>query len=152
MRLECKLRFKNIKILTSNRFGFPNGYLVPIFSAHDDFIDPDQFPKQVYLTVISPGEVKGPHLHMKRWELFTCIRGNAKIVVRIESWHEEFFAGEDHDYATIQVPAGVPAALINIGDQDAYLLNMPFPAWHPDDQDEHYVVFDDYFEKEKRIN
>jgi len=53
---------------------------------------------------------------------------------------------EDHDYATIQVPAGVPSALVNIGDEDAYFLNMPSPAWLIDDQDEHEVAFEDYFQ------
>jgi hypothetical protein len=42
------------------------------------------------------------------------------------------------------VPAGVPAALQNIGDKEAYMLNMPSPAWQVDDQDEHAVSFSDY--------
>jgi hypothetical protein len=65
-------------------------------------------------------------------------------VVRTEKGYEEYLTGEDHDYATIQVPAGVPAAIQNLGDVDAYFLNMPSPAWHVDDQDEHPVLFDDY--------
>ncbi len=132
------------KIITKKKEGQSNGWLVPIFNVHDGLIDPAQHPHQVYLTVIAPQEVKGPHLHLKRWGLFTCIRGNAKIVVRTETGYEEYFTGEDHEFATIQVPAGVPAALQNIGDEEAYMLNMPSPAWHVDDQDEHAVSFDDY--------
>lgn len=142
MRIAVK---KNTIIATFNRHGLPNGYLVPIFNVHDGFIAPEQYPQQVYLTVVSPGEVKGPHLHLKRWGLFTCIRGNGKVVVRTASGYEEFFSGEDYEYATIQVPAGVPAAIVNIGDMDAYFLNMPSPAWQADDQDEHEVSFDGYF-------
>ena len=103
-----------------------------------------QYPRQVYLTVIAPREIKGPHLHLKRWGLFTCIRGNAKIIVRNENGYEEFLTGEDHEFATIQVPAGIPAALQNIGADEAYMLNMPAPSWHVDDQDENPVTFDDY--------
>ena len=136
--------YRHPKIVTKNTEGRPNGWLVPIFNVHDGVIDASQYPKQVYLTVIAPGEIKGPHLHLKRWGLFTCIRGNAKIVVRTEKGYEEYLTGEDNGFATIQVPAGVPAALQNIGDEDAYMLNMPSPAWHKDDLDEHSVSFDDY--------
>jgi dTDP-4-dehydrorhamnose 3,5-epimerase len=132
------------KIITKNKDGEPNGWLVPIFNVYDGVIDNSQYPKQIYLTVIAPGEIKGPHLHLKRWGLFTCIHGNAKIVVRTQNGYEEYLTGEDYGFATIQVPAGVPAALQNIEDKEAYMLNMPSPAWHVDDQDEHLVSFDDY--------
>jgi hypothetical protein len=42
------------------------------------------------------------------------------------------------------VPAGVLAALRNIGNEEAFMLNMPSLAWHVDDQDDHPVSFDDY--------
>jgi len=132
------------KIITKNSEGRSNGWLVPIFNVYDELLDEGQHPRQVYLTVISPGEIKGPHLHLKRWGLFTCIRGNAKIVVRTEKGYEEYLTGENYEFATVQVPAGVPAALQNIGDEEAYMLNMPSPAWHIDDQDEHPVSFEDY--------
>jgi dTDP-4-dehydrorhamnose 3,5-epimerase len=141
------------KIITKNKEGRSNGWLVPIFNVHDGFIGEAQYPRQVYLTVIAPMEIKGPHLHLKRWGLFTCIRGNARIVVRTKRGYEDHLTGEDYEFASIQVPAGVPAALQNIGDKEAYLLNMPSPAWHIDDQDEHPVEFDKsafIWEKEKK--
>jgi len=133
------------KILTRNRNDQPNGFLVPIFNVHDKLIQEAQHPKQLYLTTVIPGEVKGPHLHMKRWQLYTCIKGNVRIVARVQNRYEEFFSGEDHGFATVQVPAGIPSAIINEGKEEAYVLNMPSPAWHVDDQDEHEVSFDDYF-------
>lgn len=132
------------KFTTKDAAGEVNGWLVPIVNVHDNFPDPAQWPKQVYVTVVSPGKVKGPHLHMKRWGLFTCIAGNVKIVIKTDGGYEEYFTGVDHQFRTIQVPAGVPAALQNVGDVDAYILNMPSPAWHVDDQDEHPVTFDGY--------
>jgi len=131
-------------IETKNREGRANGFLIPIFNVHDGWVMPEQYPQQVYLTVVTPGQVKGPHLHLKRWGLFTCIRGNAKIIVRTQERYEEYLSGVDHQFATIQVPAGIPAAIQNIGDIDAYVLNMPSPAWRADDQDDHAVSFDDY--------
>lgn len=68
---------KHPKIITKNRFGKPNGFLVPIFNVHDGVVSEGQYPKQVYLTTAAPHEVKDPLLHMKRWQLYTCIQGNA---------------------------------------------------------------------------
>ena len=135
---------KNPKFPTKDRNGKPNGFLVPIFNVHEGFIDEAQFPKQVYLTVVAPDSAKGPHLHMKRWGMFTCIKGNVKIVARTEHGYEEHLSGEDHGFATIQLPAGIPAALVNIGSVDAYVLNMPAPAWHVEDQDDHPASFPDF--------
>ena len=139
--LNCK---KNKKFPTKNLAGEPNGFVVPIINVHDKFVADEQWPKQVYLTVATPGDVKGPHLHYKRWGLFTCIKGNIKIVIRKEEQYIEYFSGEDFEFQTVQVPAGIPAALVNIGKVDAYILNMPSPSWHADDLDEWDVTFDDY--------
>ena len=138
---------KHPKIITKNRHDKPNGFLVPIFNVYDGIIKEEQYPKQVYLTTVTPNEVKGPHLHMKRWQLYTCIQGKVKIVVRLDGKYQEYYSGEDYDFATVQVPAGIPSAAVNIGDVEAYIINMPSPAWHVDDQDEHEVSFDDYFEQ-----
>jgi dTDP-4-dehydrorhamnose 3,5-epimerase len=139
--IKCK---KNKKFITKNNAGVPNGFVVPIINVHDNFVADEQWPKQVYLTVAAPKDIKGPHLHYKRWGLFTCIKGNIKIVLKIDGKYQEYFSGEDYEFQTIQVPAGIPAALVNISNEDAYILNMPAPSWHPDDLDEWDVSFDDY--------
>lgn len=136
--MEVRTR-KSRRFQTKDRNGRPNGYLVPLFNVHDKFVEPAQHPQQAYVTVVAPRTAKGPHLHMKRWGLSVCIKGNVKIVVKNENKYEEHLSGEDHDYASIQVPAGMPAALINLSDDDALVLNMPAPSWHEDDQDEHEV-------------
>jgi dTDP-4-dehydrorhamnose 3,5-epimerase-like enzyme len=135
---------RNSRIQTYNESGVANGFLVPIFNIHDKVIKPEQYPQQVYPTLIAPWHIKGPHLHLKRWGLFTCIRGHIKIVVRTGTAYEEYLSGENHAFATVQVPAGIPAALQNITGAEAYVLNMPSPAWKSDDQDEYPVSFGDY--------
>lgn len=134
----------NPKIITKDAAKKENGFLVPIFNVHEKFVAPEQHPQQVYLTVAKKGTVKGPHLHMKRWGLLTCVRGNAKVVVKIGERYEEYFTGEDYNFQTIQVPAGTPSALVNIGEVDCYILNMPSPAWHADNQDDWDVEFENY--------
>lgn len=144
---------KHPKISTRNSNGNSNGFLIPIYNVHDDFISEDHQPKQAYLTVCDVGAVKGPHLHLKRWGYFTCIKGNIRVIVRINGVYEEYFSGENYDYTTIEIPPGTPAAIQNIADEQSYVINTPSPAWHIDDQDEHSVEFDKsafIWEKEKK--
>jgi dTDP-4-dehydrorhamnose 3,5-epimerase-like enzyme len=135
---------KNMRIKTRNASGEENGYLVPIINVHDAFLETEQWPQQVYCTVIKPKSVKGPHLHMKRWGFFTCVKGDVRIVMKVDGEYQEHLTGESHDYASIQVPAGIPCALVNIGEDDAFVLNMPSPSWHKDDQDDWDVEFPGY--------
>lgn len=114
----------------------PNGWLLPIWNSGED----DWRPEQVYLTVVAPGARKGPHLHKKRWGRFTCIKGNALIIMRVPTHmglaYQALWSGEDYQYATIEVRPGIPAAVYNLGTAPAYVLNMPSPPWRADDQDE----------------
>jgi oxalate decarboxylase/phosphoglucose isomerase-like protein (cupin superfamily) len=129
----------HVRITTKDESGAANGFLVPIYNVHDAFPPAEHRPQQVYLTVCAPGAAKGPHLHMKRWGYFTCIKGNARIVVKTAEGYESAWTGEAHAYATVEVPAGIPAMIENAGAEDAYVLNMPSPAWTADDTDEHPV-------------
>ena len=115
-----------------------NGYLIPLWNCHEQ----DWRPDQVYVTVVEPACSKGPHLHKKRFGRFVCITGNVEIITRrakhpeTNGLYQRHLSGEDHDYALIEVPAGVPAEICNIDSIPAVVLNMPTPAWRPDDQDE----------------
>ena len=141
MTLQIK---SNQKFITKDQAGETNGFLVPLYNIHDGFFLPGKEPQQVYLTVISPSKIKGPHLHFIRTGCFTCIKGNARFVLKTENGYEIVYSGEAHQYRTVIVPTGVPAALQNLGDDDAYVLNMPNPAWTPDMNDEHSADFSDF--------
>jgi dTDP-4-dehydrorhamnose 3,5-epimerase len=143
--MKKELRTKlHPKIFTKNQDGSINGYLVPIYNINDKFFKPGQEPQQVYLTVIAPGQKKGPHLHFIRTGFFTCIRGNIKIIVKIDNEYREYFSGESYEYRSVEIPTGVPALLYNIGEEDAFILNMPNPAWMPNMNDEFTADFSDY--------
>lgn len=134
---------KHPKILTKDNKGNANGFLIPIYSIHDSFVAEEHQPKQIYLTVCNVNQIKGPHLHLKRWGYFTCIKGNIRIIVRTRDIYEEYFSGEDYEFATVEIPPGTAAAIQNIASEQSFVLNAPAPAWHVDDQDEHSVVFDE---------
>ena len=88
-------------------------------------------------------------MHYIRTGFFTCIKGDAKFVLKTDNGFEEFYSGENYDYLSIEVPTGTPAALQNIGSGDAFVLNMPNPAWTPDMDDEYTADFSEYDFKEK---
>ncbi len=138
---------KNIKIITKDEQGRSNGFLIPIYNINDNFHDCGKEPQQVYLTVVKPNKKKGPHLHFVRTGFFTCIKGNIKIVVKKESGYHEYFSGDDYEYLSIIIETGIPTLIENIGNCDAYVLNLPSPAWTPDMNDEYSYDFSDYFKK-----
>src|ERR1017187_1784928 len=132
------------KFVTCDQNGVCNGYLVPIYNIHDGFFAPGREPPQVYLTVVAPRSAKGPHLHLIRTGCFTCIKGNVRIVVKVDGQYREHYSGEAHNYLTVEVPTGIPALLQNLWDDEAFVLNMPNPAWTPTMNDEHTADFSDY--------
>lgn len=132
------------KYVTKDENGETNGYLVPIYNIGDGFFASGNEPEQVYLTTVLPGKVKGPHLHFIRTGFFTCIKGNIRVVLKIDGKYETYFSGEDHNYNSIEIPTGVPAAIQCLGNEEAYVLNMPNPAWTPDMGDEHTADFSDF--------
>jgi len=140
----------NLKVKSNKKFdtkddkGNYNGFLVPIYNTNDGFFEANKEPQQVYLTVIAPRKIKGPHLHFIRTGCFTCIKGNARFVLKIENRYEIIYSGESYEYQSVIVPTGVPAALQNIGDEDAFVLNMPNPAWTPTMNDEYSADFSDF--------
>ena len=131
------------KFITRNQEGQTNGYLIPIYNIHDGFFDAGREPQQVYLTVVAPHCIKGPHLHYIRTGFFTCIKGNVRIIVKIGDEYREYYSGEAYRYLSIEIPIGVPAAIQNLEGNEAFVLNMPNPAWTPDMNDEHTSDFSD---------
>ena len=132
------------KFVTKDEDGAANGFLVPLYNIHEKFFADGKDPQQVYLTTVLPGKVKGPHLHFIRTGFFTCIKGNVRVILKIDGEYKTFFSGEDHEYQSIEVPTGIPAAVECLGDEEAYLLNMPNPAWTPEMNDEHTADFSDF--------
>jgi len=132
------------QIITRDHAGLTNGFLIPIYNINDGLFEPGQEPQQVYLTVVAPRCTKGPHLHYIRTGFFTCIKGNVRIVVKIGDEYREYYSGEAYHYLSIEIPVGVPALIQNLGEDDAFVLNMPYPAWRPDMNDEYTADFSDY--------
>ena len=124
---QCK------KVVTFDHDGKENGWLLEINSVRDGFTK--QIPGQVYLTVASPGAVKGFHLHQKKLDHFTCIKGKIKLVIFDGDKFQEFLMGEGN-FITVKVPPKIPHAIHNIGSDDAYVINYCYPAFKADEPDQ----------------
>ena len=135
---------KNDRFITKDSEGNENGSLITIYNNTENLYPDGYYPSQVYLTTLIVGKVKGPHLHYKRDGLFTCIRGDVRIILKDNGKYKIFKSGENYDYASIFIPRGVPAAIQNISSKEAYLLNMPNPAWTKEMDDEFTDDFSDF--------
>ena len=56
-----------------------NGKLTVIWRDWDEIINN---PEMVYLNLVNPGEIKGPHIHKNRTSYFFCLDGKMVIVVK----------------------------------------------------------------------
>lgn len=120
--------------------GTPNGFVLPIWNSTQS----DYTPKQIYATTVLPGCSKGPHLHNKRMGMFICVRGDVKIITRTWGTYAEHLTGEAAGFNIVRVPAGMAALIVNVGEVEAIVLNMPNPAWTMEDPDDCPVVDWDY--------
>lgn len=112
-----------------------NGFLLEVASTHDGW---SKFlnKAQVYMTTVLPGKKKGFHLHHKKENQFTCIKGNVAVAV----WNgkkisKEFYIGESN-FLTIRVPKKHAICFYNFGPKEAYVVNLCSPPYDPNDKEQ----------------
>lgn len=122
------------KVITKDpKSGKPNGFLVEIVSAKDGWTE--HIEGQVYMTTVLPGVFKGFHIHRKKIDHFTCIKGNVFVVTYEDGKYKEYPSGLDNLY-TVKVPPGIPHGLYNYGDEEAYVINYAYPPYDSHDPDQ----------------
>jgi dTDP-4-dehydrorhamnose 3,5-epimerase-like enzyme len=115
------------KVTTFAHDGTENGWLVELWK--------DGRKTTGYLTAASPGSFKGFHLHRVRAARYVCIRGRMKIILYVDGKREEHVL-DSSDPQRLFIPPNVPTGLQNIGEEEAWLVNYPDPAYDPDLKDE----------------
>lgn len=124
----CKL------VKTRDLAGKDNGWLMEIASSRDGwskFLD----NAQVYLTTVLSGKKKGWHLHHKKENQLTCIRGRVILGVKRGDKIEEMEMNADQP-VTVRVAPGVPLCFYNPGDEPAYILNLCSPSYDSNDPEQ----------------
>lgn len=112
------------------RFDDQRGWLVELFRS--DELDSDLMPAMSYVSMTSPGVVRGPHEHADQADLF-CFIGPSMF--RLYLWdnragspvYRERFTYEFGDGcpASVIVPKGIVHAYKNIGQIDGIVYNAP---------------------------
>jgi dTDP-4-dehydrorhamnose 3,5-epimerase len=121
--------------------GHENGNLTVIWRDWDKIVNS---PQMIYLTSVNPGEVKGPHIHLRRTSYFTCVEGKVIILVRdVDGILHEIECSSEKP-RLICVPNNLASAHINISNNVSKVLVMADIAWKPNDNEMINATFDDY--------
>src|SRR3989344_6080711 len=117
------------KVMTFDLEHNENGFLIELFK------DASDKKTEVYLSAAKPGAFKGYHLHRIRAARYMCVRGIMKIIVYVNGAREEYILSAEN-CARLYIPKNTPTGLLNIGDDEGWLINYPDPAYDPDLKDE----------------
>lgn len=110
------------KVTTNDLSGVPNGFLMELFKSEDGV------KTQVYLSATAVGAFKGYHLHKVRAARYLCLKGKMKIILYVNGVREEHILTPGK---RLFIPKDVPTGLLNIGNEEAWLVNYPDPAYDP---------------------
>lgn len=129
------------KVQTRDNEGNENGFLIELFK------DKETGQKtEVYLTAAAPGAFKGYHLHKIRAARYVALKGVMKITLYKpgEPNSKEEYILDSATPTRLFIPKDIATGLENIGDEEAWLINYPDPAYDPSLTDEQV----EYTEKE----
>jgi len=138
--IEIKLEKHDTKSIIDNHV---NGSLTVIWRDWDKIIE--NHPKMVYVSSVNPGEIKGPHIHLKRNSYFVCIHG--KVIFVIKDKNDQFIEIEssEENPTLVYVPKNCSSAHINISKNISRILTLADLAWRPNDnemQNDHFKNYD----------
>ncbi|MBI2723718.1 MAG: WxcM-like domain-containing protein [Chloroflexi bacterium] len=130
------------RVTTYDHEGRANGWLVELYK--------DGAKTTAYLTAASAGAFKGYHLHRVRAARYVCIRGRMRIILYARAasggWARQEHLLDASEPSRLFIPAGVATGLRNIGDEEAWLINYPDPAYDPALKDEQVEYSEDELE------
>ena len=118
-----------------------NGELTVIWRNWDKIINN---PEMVYLNLVNPGEIKGPHNHKNRTSYFFCLQGKIIIVIRDSQGEYHEIESDSNSPQLISVSNGTPAAIVNPTQEISKVLVLADVAWKPNDNEMENIIFEDY--------
>lgn len=135
------VKAKDLKVVPDER-----GLLMEMLRSDDpDF----QRFGQVYVTMVYPGVIKAWHFHKKQTDHFVCVGGMAKVVLH-DARDGSATAGETNEFVIgwqrqrmVIIPPGVYHGFTAVGNEPAYIVNVPTELYDYDDPDEYRAPFDD---------
>ena len=122
------------KVKTFDHSGAENGWLMELYKDKET-----GQRTEAYLTAAFPGAFKGYHLHRVRAARYVAIKGKMKIICyenKEGKWQSTEFILDAVKNQRLLIPKNVATGLENIGDEEAWLINYPYPAYDPSLKDE----------------
>lgn len=110
-----------------------NGFLIELFK------DKETGQKtEVYLTAAKPGAFKGYHLHRVRGARYVALKGKMKITLYRpgDPGSKEEHILDSSTPSRLFIPKDIATGLENVGEEEAWLINYPDPAYDPSLTDE----------------
>jgi dTDP-4-dehydrorhamnose 3,5-epimerase len=118
-----------------------NGELTVVWRDWDEIINE---PKMVYVNIINPKQIKGPHIHKNRTSYFYCIDGEIIIIVKDKEGNFHELKGDSRKPKLIEVSNDIPVAIVNPTTNISTVLVLADIAWKPDDNEMKNVTFENY--------
>jgi dTDP-4-dehydrorhamnose 3,5-epimerase len=128
-----------------------NGSLTVIWRDWDKIIK--NHPKMIYVSSVTSGEVKGPHIHTRRESYFTCIHGKVIFVIKKQDGTYDEIISSDENPVMVHVPKNISSAHMNLSSTTSRILALADIAWKPNDNEMQNDQFTDYdWQKWKNIS
>ena len=115
-----------------------NGELTVVWRDWDNII---KNPEMIYVYIVNPGEVKGPHVHKNRTSYFYCIEGEMIILVKDQEDEYHEIKINSNESKLVSVSNGIAAAIINPSKNISKILVLADKSWRPNDNEMENVNF-----------
>ena len=115
------------KVATFNLEKQENGSLIELYKNGEKTV--------AYLTSVKPGMFKGYHLHKVRAARYFCLKGKMKIILYQNKQREEYILDAQNSQRLF-IPNNIATGLLNVGSEEAWLINYPDPPYDPNLKDE----------------
>lgn len=115
------------KVMTRDARGNPNGFLIELYK--------DGPKTTVYLTAAFPKAFKGYHLHTVRNSRLVCLKGRMKVTV-VEGATKQEHLLDAETPERLFLPTNVWIGYENVGEEEAWMMNVPVPPYDPALKDE----------------
>lgn len=130
---------EGVKIIKLNPYVDERGFLIEILRK-----DAEHFKQfgQVYLTSCNPGIVKAWHAHQKQIDNLCLIKGSIKIGLydgRKDSptyKQTQTIIVTELNFQLVQIPPNIWHGFRALGNEPAYILNIPTEVYNYDEPDE----------------
>lgn len=131
---------KELRVISDER-----GHLMEMFRSDDSFFE--KFG-QAYVTTTYPGVVKAWHMHRIQDDNVICVKGMIKLALHDSREGSptmgetmEIFLGE-HRPVLVHIPKEVYHGWKCIGEEEAYVVNIPTELYDYSNPDEYRLPYD----------